>query len=238
MSEFEGFSSEELLHLIDNTQEKDALRPVASYLGVKFLPQSGIALIKKRLVNKITELESEDEESNDPVMEALKKQNEEIRNKPLKTVKSKRTYTNDELLKMDVSKAETEELAREIIRAKALKLRRVKIQNLDPNEADIEGTIITVVNKYTGKVSKFIPFTEKHQQNGYHIPQIIYDELKEKTYAVRKKNVKLDSNSGGIEKPVLAPKFAITDLPDLTQEQLHQLALSQESRGAIDYTAY
>ena len=238
MSEFEGLSSEELLSLIDNTQEKDALKPIASYLGVKFLPQSGIALIKKRLVNKITELEAEDEESNDPVMEALKKQNKEIRNKPLKAVKSKKHYTNNELLKMDATKAETEELAREIIRAQALKLRRVKIQNLDPNEGNIQGTIITVVNKYTGKVSKFIPFTEKLQTNGYHIPQIIYDELKERTYAVRETDIKVNSSSVDVNRPVLAPKFAITDLPDLTEEQLHQLALSQEGRGAIDYNTY
>ena len=86
---------------------------------------------------------------------------------------------------MDPSTIEDLSLRREAIRAQALRLVRVKIQNLDPNDAAVTGAIVSLQNKYTGKVSKLIPFGSE-TENGYHIPWMMYEHLKQWKFPLRK----------------------------------------------------
>ena len=132
---------------------------------------------------------------------------------------------------MDPTQVEDPLLRRRVIRAKALRLRRVAVNNLDPADSSLSGTILTVINKYTGKVSKYIPFGEG-SENGYHIPQILYDELKSKKFVLRREK---KGGSFGVKKysNTLVPKYQITDLPDLSPDEIENLAKRQAATQAI-----
>jgi hypothetical protein len=128
---------------------------------------------------------------------------------------------------------------RAIVRAKAMRLHRVRVHNLDPNDAAVPGAIKTVYNKYTGKVSKYIPFGEENE-HGYHIPEILMNSLREEKYTMRKEvKQRGQVSSFGVKqyKTVLMPKFNIEILPDLSAEEIHGLAQDQKARGAIDTAA-
>lgn len=124
-----------------------------------------------------------------------------------------------------------EDAERTRVRNDALKLIRCQIVNLNPNKKAWEGEIITVWNKYTGTVRKFVPFGEKTVE-GYHVPQIIYNVLKERKYLSI--STKRDSKTGELTvKTQWVPEFSLTVLPQLTKEQLAELAAAQKASGSI-----
>lgn len=124
-----------------------------------------------------------------------------------------------------------EDAERTRVRNDALKLIRCQIVNLNPNKKAWEGEIITVWNKYTGTVRKFVPFGEKTIE-GYHVPQIIYNVLKERKYLSI--STKRDLKTGELTvKTQWVPEFSLTVLPQLTKEQLAELAAAQKASGSI-----
>ena len=120
---------------------------------------------------------------------------------------------------------------RQAIYKKAMKLVRCQITNLDPKKKDIPGEIITVANQYIGTVRKYIPFGES-TFNGYHIPQCIYDFLKNRKFLSIK--TRKGPNGQLVVETSWAPEFAITILPQLTQEELKKLAAAQRASGSIE----
>lgn len=138
-----------------------------------------------------------------------------------------------ELQIMDLTKIPSDDpaLYRSAVRARALVLRRVQIINLDPSDADLSGAVITVMNKYTGKVSKFVPFGEG-SEGGYHVPQILLNQLLAQKFVLRKQKKGI---SFGVKtyKTTMVPKFAITILPDLTPDELKNLADRQAASQSI-----
>ena len=124
-----------------------------------------------------------------------------------------------------------EKAERTRVRNDALKLIRCQIVNLNPNKKAWEGEIITVWNKYTGTVRKFVPFGEKTVE-GYHVPQIIYNVLKERKYLSI--STYRDPITGELTvKTQWVPEFSLTVLPQLTKEQLAELAAAQKASGSI-----
>ena len=124
-----------------------------------------------------------------------------------------------------------EDAERTRVRNDALKLIRCQIVNLNPNKKAWEGEIITVWNNYTGTVRKFVPFGEKTVE-GYHVPQIIYNVLKERKYLSI--STKRDPKTGELTvKTQWVPEFSLTVLPQLTKEQLAELAAAQKASGSI-----
>jgi len=113
----------------------------------------------------------------------------------------------------------------------ALALVRCRISNLDPKKADLPGEIITVGNSQIGVVRKFVPFGEQ-TDNGYHIPKIIYDFLKERRFL----NITTHRGKGKGEtisvKQQWLPEFSLEVLPPLTKEELEELA--QQQRAAAE----
>ena len=97
-----------------------------------------------------------------------------------------------------------------------MKLVRVRITNLDPKKKDLPGEIITVANEYLGTVRKFVPFGEV-TDNGYHIPQCLYDVLKERTFV----NIKVRKGPKGEEivEHQNAREFSLEVLPPLTADE-------------------
>ena len=222
-----NLSKAEALEAISAASESiDHLREYAKELDVTFSGNTGAKTLAEKLVQFVEVEFSEGgpdlgDSSDDEDIEVAKI-----------TPKSKKP-TVAELIEMDPTKEPVVSRRREIIRAKALRLRRVQIVNLDPSDSAVTGGIYTTSNKYTGRVSKFIPFDPEQTSNGYHIPQILLDQLKEQTFVLRRQTKK---GQGGIPQYTtkMVPKFSITILPDLTEEELKDLADVQRASQSID----
>lgn len=130
---------------------------------------------------------------------------------------------------VQLTQAQMEQKIREDQYRDEMALLRCRIYNLNPKKNDLQGEIITVGNRFVGTVRKFIPFGEA-TDNGYHIPRIIYNELKSRKFQqIGTKTVK-----GQIEvKTRLVPEYNIEVLPPLTKEELEELALSQAAAERV-----
>ena len=87
-----------------------------------------------------------------------------------------------------------------------------------------------MANEYLGTVRKFVPFGEV-TDNGYHIPQCLYDVLKERTFV----NIKVRKGSKGEEivEHQNAREFSLEVLPPLSADELAKLAASQSAAGGL-----
>lgn len=119
---------------------------------------------------------------------------------------------------------------RQYLRDEKMKLIRLRITNLDPKKKDLPGEIITVANEYIGTVRKFVPFGEV-TDNGFHVPQCIYDLLKERTFVSIK--TRKDQKGQTIVEHQNAREFALEILPQLTPEELAQLSAAQAAAGGL-----
>lgn len=93
---------------------------------------------------------------------------------------------------------------------------------MNPNKRSWEGEIVSVGSAKLGTFKKFIPF---NAEEGYHIPQIIFDELKNRkcTIFVSGKGPRGEK----ITKSKLINEFALEVLPPLGAEELKVLASRQ-----------
>lgn len=107
-------------------------------------------------------------------------------------------------------------------RQRAGRLLRCRIQNMNPQKKDWPGEIISVGSAKLGTYKKYIPF---HSAEPYHIPQIIYDVLKDKECSAFYN----ETNRLGHQtrKSRLIKEYAIEVLPQLTQAELKALAAQQ-----------
>jgi len=100
-------------------------------------------------------------------------------------------------------------------------LRRIQYTNMNPNKKEWKGEVISVGSAKRGTFKKFIPFGGKP----YHVPQIIYDVMKERQCSVF--YTESDQLGGDIRKSHLINEYAIVDLPPLTAAELKDLATKQ-----------
>ena len=109
----------------------------------------------------------------------------------------------------------------------ALKLVRVIVTPTQSNKTELHGEIFTVSNSLVGTVKKYVPFGV---EVGYHIPQIIYNAIKDKKanhfYTQR-------VNGVDIRKYRSMPAYNVVVLDPLTEAELKQLADDQRARNAI-----
>lgn len=97
-------------------------------------------------------------------------------------------------------------------------LKRCIVTDLHPAETDTASILMSVGNEKYGIVRRVIPFNVP-----WHIPQIIYNELKRAV--IRKTKKVSDSNAvGGVRyENVFVPRFGISDLDPLSDEELKEL---------------
>lgn len=239
MEDLQNKSKEELATLVENAgdEDKELLRAIATQVGAKFSGNSGVAKLKESILVELIKDEEPDVDENDPVVQALaeKKAAPVVETpKPKSIMEMPRTA----LAKMDPrAPGLTEVEKRAIVRAKALRLHRVKVHNLDPSEAAVPGAIKTVFNKYLGKVSKYVPFGDENE-HGYHLPECLINSLQQEKYTMRKE-IKTPGSSFGVKqyRTVQMPRFNIEYMPELTEQELDALGQDQKARGAIDTTA-
>ncbi len=246
----------ELKDLTAKTDDKDAVREIATHVGAIFSGNTGVSTLKEK-INEIVDDQIEVEKTdidavpdvgaliNDPVAKALAsqiaaKEAEVDKDEDVHVAAPKANqYSTADMLEMDAAQVKDADLRRKVIRAQAMRMIRCRISNVDPNDNAIPATIVTCYSKYTGKVSKAIPHDDDFYENGYHIPKIIYDELLSRTFNARKE-VKNRGQAGAVGikkmKTVKQRKFVIEVLEPLTAAELKALASSQQARGALDPT--
>ncbi len=114
-------------------------------------------------------------------------------------------------------------------RKEATALKRVIVTCKDPAKQGWEGEIITVSNDVVGDVKKYVPYD---LEEGYHIPQIILNMLKDREATVFITKKGKDGKNVQVAKIIKAHSIEI--LPDLTPEELSNLATEQKARHSID----
>lgn len=239
MDDISNKTPQELLDLVESTEDKEVLRFVANELEISFSGNTGVGTLKEKIIPVLlekTEVPESEPDLNDPVMKALvAKKAAPVEVKPRK--QNILDLPRTALAELDPNAAGlTEVEKRAIVKAKALRLHRVRVHNLDPNDSVLQGAIKTAYNKYAGKISKYIPFGEENE-HGYHIPEILLNSLREEKYTMRKEvKQRGQVSSFGVKqyKTVLMPKFNIEYLAPLTAEEVESLAKDQKARGAID----
>ena len=127
------------------------------------------------------------------------------------------------------TKEETIGEKRKRLKAEALKLIRIRLTCLNPAKKEWDGEIITVGNSLIGSVKKFVPF---NADDGWHVPHVIYQQLKERQCQVF--YTATDARGNKVRKGKLIKEFAIEVLPPLTKEELGELARRQAMAKAID----
>ena len=155
---------------------------------------------------------------------------EKLREKVNAAVTSEGAATSEEEAKDPAEpKQETIGEKRKRLKTEALKLVRIRLTCLNPAKKEWEGEIITVGNSLIGSVKKFVPF---NADDGWHVPHVIYQQLKERQCQVF--YTATDARGNKVRKGKLIKEFAIEVLPPLTKEELDELARRQAMAKAID----
>ena len=143
---------------------------------------------------------------------------EKLKDKVEKAREPVATKAVEKLNKMD---------ARKDYIAEATKLVRVRVVNMNPTRRESKGEYITVSNKMVGTIKRFVPFDVV-----WHVEEFIYKTLKNRKF--RKSVDEPDGKGGKISKNLFIPEFSVEVLPQLTEQELKDLAADQAARGAID----
>lgn len=124
---------------------------------------------------------------------------------------------------------ETESQRANRLKRDAGRLVRIRVTCMNPAKAEWPGEIISVGNAVIGSFSKFVPF---NADDGWHVPNVIYKVLQDRQCQVF--TTIIDSRGNKSRKGKLIKEFAIEVLPDLTPEELHDLAQRQAMSGSIE----
>lgn len=199
--------------------ELEQLKERATQLGLKFGPNIGVDLLRAR-VNAVINGDAELDEVNDEEEELDEEETvaETVSNKP----------------KLDKKRAErfgeTEEEKRVRMRKDAFKLIRVRIQCMNPLKKAMQGEVFTVSNSVVGTYCKFVPYNVESDE-GWLIPQIMLNMIKERKF----NQIRYEKKNGlQIPKAHLVKEFAIEILPQLTKEELKELAQRQALSRSVE----
>ena len=111
---------------------------------------------------------------------------------------------------------------------KASELVRIRVTCMNPAKKEWEGEIFTVGNSTVGTFKKYVPF---NADEGWHVPWIIYEQLKERECQVFV--TKRDERGNTTRTGKLIKEFAIEVLPNLTEEELKDLAQRQAMAKSV-----
>lgn len=222
----------EAIEVVNGLETKEDLRVAADSIELKYSGNTGPETLKKNIIEALTaKAAAEADNGETPPVSSLDLDDEDVSDIQVAPAKPAGPSI-EELLEMDPKEIEDTILRRKVIRAQALKLVRCRIKNLDPADAMLPSGLFTVVNKYTGKVSKVIPYGDEFYENGYHVPQILLNDIKSRKFALRKE---VKGGNFGVKryKTSMVRKFSVEILPDLTEKERQALAVSQQASGRI-----
>lgn len=134
---------------------------------------------------------------------------------------------NTEVVEVPEVAAETIEQRRMRKRKEANALVRVNVSCMNPAKKEWDGELITAGNTLVGTFSKFVPF---NTEDGWHIPHIIYEQMRDRQCQIFV-TVK-DARGNSSRKGKLIKEFAIEVLPTLTADELSELARRQAASNS------
>lgn len=124
---------------------------------------------------------------------------------------------------------ESEGAKRARLRRQANELIRIRVTCMNPNKKEWEGEIFTAGNGAIGSFTKFVPF---NVEDGWHVPRVIYNQIVQRQCQIF--TTTRDGRGNSVRTGKLIKEFAIEVLPNLTTEELHELAARQAATKAID----
>lgn len=120
------------------------------------------------------------------------------------------------------------EMDRAALQKSASELMRIRVTCMNPAKKEWEGEIFTVGNAVVGTFKKYVPF---NADEGWHVPRIIYEQLKDRECQVF--TTVRDSRGNSTRKGKLIKEFAIEVLHNLTEEEIKELAQRQAMAKSV-----
>lgn len=109
----------------------------------------------------------------------------------------------------------------------ANRLIRARVTCMDPNRKGWKGDFFTVMNSTFGTIKKFVPYNVE-----WHVPKVILKQIKRKK---RQEFYEVQGKGGmKFKRARMVPMYAVEELPDLTHEELTELARKQALNHSID----
>lgn len=183
------------------------LKERATQLGIQYHPSIGVEALAAKVNAKLLDDANMAQEQAKAELE----EDEPVEQVPLKEMSaaSRRAFLGKERQKQHDEQ---------------MKLIRVRITCMNPAKKDLNGEIITFSNNILGSVKMFVPFGEV-TDNGWHIPQCIYQLLKDRKFnSIRSKT---GANGLPTVDSRLVPEFSIEVMDPLTKEEIEVLAKVQ-----------
>ena len=200
--------------------ELEQLKERATQLGLKFGHNIGVDLLRAR-VNAVINGDAELDEVNDEDEEFIEEEETVAETAPNKPKLDK---------KLAERFGETEEEKRVRLRKDAFKLIRVRIQCMNPLKKAMQGEVFTVSNSVVGTYRKFVPYNVESDE-GWLVPKIMLNMIKERKF----NQIRYEKKNGlQIPKAHLVKEFAIEILPQLTKEELKELAQRQALSRSVE----
>lgn len=227
-----NMTNEQILSVVE-TADKESLRYLCNELEITFSGNTGEDKLREKIKEAVAERDEPEVDVTAAALASVIAEKEGEEEPEVVQSKPKPKESLAELLSGNPAKEPDVRKRRRMVKAQALRLIRVQIQNLDPADAQVPGALVTCYSKYTGKVAHYVPFGEENE-HGWHLPKIIVDDLKTRTYNIRKE-IKKSNQIGGVKqyKNVAVKKFAITELEPLTKQQIADLAREQAAKGSV-----
>lgn len=178
----------------------ELLKRKATTLGIKFRDNIGEAALEAKITAHEDELENgKAEEKSKDSDEDSQETESEPKDKPVDTHSE---------------------------RMRSQRLHRIIVRPVDPRRTQLNGELITVGNSVLGTTGKFVPF---NKEQGYHVPEIIYNALKSKTFTEFYTVEDKDGNEHTKSRQRKA--FIIEDLEPLTERELD--AIRERQRATL-----
>ncbi len=126
-------------------------------------------------------------------------------------------------------KKETLGQMRKRLKKEATRLVRCRITCMNPNKREWPGEYISFSNKYVPTIKRYVPF---NLEDPWHVEEAILKQLQARKCQIFVPTVDERGNRGRKGKQI--KEFAIEILPQLTQEELDELARRQALGNNID----
>lgn len=131
--------------------------------------------------------------------------------------------------KVTTPEVESDNQRRIRIRREAGELVRIRVSCMNPAKKEWDGEIFSAGNGLVGSFTKYVPF---NNDEGWHVPRIILNMMQERNCQIFVSSK--DSRGNTIRKGKQIKEFAIEVLPNLTPEELQELAQRQAMAKSID----
>lgn len=107
-------------------------------------------------------------------------------------------------------------------RREANELIRVRVSCMNPAKKEWDGEIFTAGNSLVGSFTKYVPF---NAEDGWHVPRIILNQIQQRQAQIFVNSK--DNKGNTVRTGKLIKEFAVEILPNLTPEELADLAQRQ-----------